>query len=151
MKKDALKFFFTALLLITTVGSYAQDAIIGFWKTGNGNAIVEIYKTNNKYFGKIVWLAEPIDPNTGIAKVDSKNPNEALRTKPIIGLINLRNFDFIKTNLWENGKVYDPKNGKDYSCKITMIDANTIDVRGFIGFSMLGRTDTWKRQKTKNG
>jgi uncharacterized protein (DUF2147 family) len=57
----------------------------------------------------------------------------------------LRGFVSTENNLWENGKIYDPKNGKDYSCKITMIDNNKLDVRGFIGISLLGRTETWTR------
>jgi len=61
-------------------------------------------------------------------------------------LLNLRNFSFHKNNLWKDGKIYDPKSGDDYNCKITMKDPNTIEVRGYIGISILGRTDVWKRQ-----
>ena len=50
-----------------------------------------------------------------------------------------------ETNLWNGGKIMDPKNGKEYKCKIELEDPNTLNVRGFIGFSLLGRTQTWYR------
>ena len=55
----------------------------------------------------------------------------------------------MKKNEWEEGKIYDPKSGNDYSCEIKMTDANTLEVRGYVGISMFGRTDVWKRQKMK--
>jgi len=124
------------------------DAIIGNWKTGEGTAVVQIYKQGSSYFGKIVWLKEPNNPSTGKPRVDDKNSNPAKRNTPLLGLVNLRNFSFHKNNLWKDGKIYDPKSGDDYSCKITMTDPNTIEVRGYIGISLLGRTDIWKRQTT---
>lgn len=151
-----MKKILLAILAITTIGilsSFAQsnnaDAIIGFWKTGDGKAIVEIFKQADKYSGKIVWLAEPNDPETNRPKVDKKNEDEKLRTRPILGMVNLRDFKFIKNKLWEEGKIYDPKSGEDYSCTIKLVNENTIEVRGYVGISLFGRTDTWKRQKMK--
>lgn len=151
-----MKKILLAILAITTIGffsSFAQtnsaDAIVGFWKTGDGKAIVEIFKQAEKYSGKIVWLAEPNDPETNKPKVDKKNEDEKLRTRPILGMVNLRDFKFIKTKLWEDGKIYDPKSGEDYSCTIKLVNENTIEVRGYVGISLFGRTDTWKRQKMK--
>lgn len=137
-------------LVFCSIFAFANpDAILGYWKTGDGKAIVQIYKTGDKYFGKIIWLQEPIDPETGKAKVDKKNSDDKLKTRPIIGLENLRDFKFVKKGLWEEGKIYDPKGGEDYSCTIKMIDDNTIEVRGYVGISLFGRTDTWKRQNLK--
>ena len=125
------------------------DAILGFWKTGEGNAVVQIYKQEDRFFGKIVWLKDPNDPATGKPKVDQKNEDPKLKGRPILGMINLRDFKFAKAKHWEDGKIYDPKSGEDYSSKITLIDQNTIEVRGYVGISMFGRTDTWKRQQVK--
>ncbi len=125
------------------------DALVGFWKTGEGNAVVQIYKQGDAYFGKIVWLKEPIDPTTGKPKIDSKNEDPSLKGRPLLSMVNLRDFKFIKTNHWEDGKIYDPKSGEDYSCKLTMVDNNTLEVRGYVGISLFGRTDTWKRQQVK--
>jgi uncharacterized protein (DUF2147 family) len=48
-------------------------------------------------------------------------------------------------NSYEDGTIYDPENGKTYSCTIEMVNANTLNVRGYIGISLIGRTDVWKR------
>jgi len=130
---------------------YAQvetDAIVGTWlaisKSGKGH--IQIFKEGDKYFGKIAWIDEPNDAN-GKPKLDANNPDAKKRNQPILGLVNLRNFTYAGGKVWENGKVYDPEAGKDYSCKMTLKDANTLDVRGFIGISLIGRTETWKRVK----
>jgi uncharacterized protein (DUF2147 family) len=125
------------------------EAIVGVWKTGEGNAMVRIYKNGDKYQGKVVWLKEPIDPETGKPKVDKNHPDETVRSRAILGLINVWGFVFKGNNVWDEGNIYDPKNGNTYSCTIKMNNANTLEVRGFIGVSLIGRTDTWTRQVSK--
>jgi uncharacterized protein (DUF2147 family) len=125
------------------------DAIVGVWKTGEGTAMVRIYKNGEKYQGKIVWLKEPNDPETGKPKVDKNHPEEASRARPLLGLVNVWGFVSTEKNVWEEGSIYDPKNGNTYSCSIKMTSPNTIDVRGFIGVSLIGRSDTWTRQVAK--
>lgn len=127
------------------------DDVVGLWKNGEGTGVVQIYKTTSgHYAGKIVWLKEPIDPDTGNPKLDKRNPDESKRTVPTLGLVNMRGFKYNTSDkVWEGGSIYDPKSGSDYSCKITMTNKNTINVRGFIGISLIGRTDTWTRQVKK--
>ncbi len=125
------------------------DAIVGVWKTGEGNAMVRIYKNGEKYQGKVVWLKEPIDPETGKPKQDKNHPDEANRTRPVLGMINIWGFSYKDKNLWDDGNIYDPKNGSTYSCTIKMINPNTLEVRGYIGVSIIGRTDNWTRQQAK--
>ena len=54
---------------------------------------------------------------------------------------------FAKDGLWEKGHIYDPENGKDYKCKMTLASADVLRVRGFIGISLIGRTEVWTRVK----
>ena len=126
------------------VNTFAQainkDAVIGTWLTGSGKGKVQIYKEGEKYNGKIVWLKEP-NREDGTAKLDRNNSDKILKTRPIMGLNMLNGFVFDKDK-WVDGTIYDPENGKTYSCKITFRDGK-LDVRGYIGISLIGRTDTW--------
>ena len=76
-----------------------------------------------------------------------KHPVKSERTKKLVGKTILTGFKYAGKNVWEDGKIYDPENGKTYSCKITMKTNGDITVRGFIGISLLGRNTTWKRVK----
>ena len=145
-----------ALAFLWAVGSAAQapnpDAVLGRWLDGKGKAHIEIYKNAGKYYGKIVWLKEPAYPAddrkgmAGKTKVDRENPDPKLRKQPILGLVILRDFVF-SDNIWQSGRIYDPENGKDYKCKMTLKSPDALDVRGFIGFSLIGRTENWTRVK----
>jgi len=145
---------FSALFILLMGTSFAPisdnpDSIVGVWKTGEGNAMVRIYKNGEKYQGKVVWLKEPNDPETGKPKQDKNHPDEATRTRPVLGMINIWGFSYKDKNLWDDGNIYDPKNGSTYSCTIKMINPNTLEVRGYIGVSIIGRTDNWTRQQAK--
>lgn len=121
------------------------DDIVGIWLNASGQGQIQIYKEGDKYFGKLVWLKEPNGPK-GNPKMDVNNPDEQLRNKPILGLVILRNFKY-NDGEWNGGRVYDPQNGKDYKCYMKLKDAKTLNVRGYIGFSLLGRTEVWTRVK----
>lgn len=138
-------------LCLLTVICFAQsegDAILGVWETGSGKARVKIDKVGDKFFGKVVWLREPLNEE-GKPKVDKNNPDEKLRTIPLLGYKLIKDFSFKGEKAWEDGTIYDPENGSTYSCTIKMTDENTLDVRGFIGVSLFGRTDVWKRIQLK--
>jgi uncharacterized protein (DUF2147 family) len=142
----AQRLLFVIILLITINGAFAQkkDALVGKWLTTSGDAQIQISSAGGKYAGKIVWLKKPND-NTGKAETDDKNPDRTLAKRPILGLEMLKGFSYSNEGVWEGGTIYDPKTGKSYSCKITMINQNQIHVRGFVGISLLGRTETWSR------
>ena len=111
--------------------------------------MVRIYKNSEKYQGKVVWLKEPVDPETGNPKQDKNHPDERTWTRPVLGMIIIWGFSYKDKNLWDDGNIYDPKNGSTYSCTIKMINPNTLEVRGYIGVSIIGRTDNWTRQQAK--
>lgn len=128
-----------------------HDAILGKWATANAKSTVDIYECGNKVCGKIVALKVPkypADDEKGMAgqiKIDRENPDPALQKKPLIGLVVLKNFDRVEKGLWRNGTIYDPENGKTYKCKMTLESPNKLHVRGYIGFSFIGRTTEWTR------
>jgi len=140
----------TLLLLFVTISlsgfSQAKDAIVGRWLNSSGEAHVDIYKKNEKFYGKIVWLKNPRDEK-GNAKTDLRNPDESMRTKPMLGLEILKDFVY-EDGKWTDGKIYDPKSGKTYSCNISQKGNGVLNIRGYIGISIIGRTDVWKKVKS---
>ncbi|MDB5191663.1 MAG: hypothetical protein JWQ96_1226 [Segetibacter sp.] len=123
------------------------DAILGVWQNGTGKGQIQIFKHDGKYYGKIIWMKQP-NGKDGRPRIDVKNSNKDLRTKPLLGKIMLRDFEYDHNDQeWQNGKVYNPEDGKEYSCYMRMKDNNTLSVRGYLGFSWIGKTDTWQRVK----
>lgn len=116
----------------------SADAILGDWLNQEKDGKINVYKTGDKYYGKITWIK-----NTG--KKDEKNPDPALRGKDVVGLVILKDLKF-NDGVWEDGTVYDPKSGKTYSCTMKLKDGGkSLDIRGYVGISLLGRTSTWTR------
>ena len=76
--------------------------------------------------------------------LDKNNPDAGKQTRPVLGLVILTGFRF-DTDAWDDGDVYDPEKGKTYSCTMTLKDKNTLKVRGYIGISLIGRTEVWTR------
>ena len=138
--------FVTSLLLLGAGVLFAAnpDDIVGQWYTAEGTSVVEIYKCNELYCGKVVWLKNP-KTEDGKEKTDMKNPDESKRERRIMGLEILSGFRYQGENAWEKGKIYDPKNGKTYSCKMKL-EGSELKVRGYVGVSLLGRTTVWTRK-----
>ncbi|MBQ9656087.1 MAG: DUF2147 domain-containing protein [Prevotella sp.] len=126
---------FSILLGLFATMGYAQD-IMGKWVTETGDAQVEIYEHNGKVNGKIVWLQKGPDTK------DVHNKDEKLRSRKLMG-VNILSGLTKKKEKWEGGRIYNPKNGKDYKCSIWM-EGNKLKVRGYIGF--LYETQTWTRK-----
>lgn len=118
------------------------DEILGLWWTDDKRARIEIYKAGGKYSGKIVWIYKTTDEN-GNPILDDENPDEELRKKPILGLKLIKGFTYEKGK-WVDGSVYDPDNGKTYDC-VMKLKGKRLEVRGYIGFTMFGRTVVWTK------
>lgn len=151
MKWSVLKtvLFVFIFSFVSQAQSDAGDKLLGVWEPSNGKARVKIDKISDKYFGKIVWLKEPNDPETNQPKVDKNNPDESMQKVPLKGYRMLKDFSFNGKDEWIDGTIYDPENGSSYSCVIKFKDDNTLDIRGFIGIKTFGRTDVWKRLEVK--
>jgi len=141
MKK--LKLLLVILLAcIKPALAQTADAILGNWLNEEKDAKIQIYKSGFAYFGKIVWLKTPNEAD-GTPKVDKKNSSSALRTRPIMNLVILTKFNF-DDGEWEDGEIYDPKSGKTYSSNMKL-KGDKLEIRGYIGISLLGRTTVWTR------
>jgi len=146
MKKIALVIFAFVSILFSAKAQQNADDIIGVWLTGSGKAHVKIDKVGNYYFGRIVWLKEPLNAE-GKPKVDKNNEDVSKQSKPLMGMQLVGGFEWKNNNLWDNGNIYDPENGKSYRCKINLENSTTMNIRGYIGISLFGRTDIWKKVK----
>ncbi len=148
------KFLFVAFLLAVFLSPdlFAQEAdnVLGYWLTQEGDSQVKIFKAKDgKYYGNIKWLDEP-NEEYGTPKVDYENSNPELQKRPILGLQLLKSFNYDeKDKEWVDGTIYDPKNGKTYKCFMWFEDGDEtiLHVKGFIGFSLLGREVEWKREE----
>lgn len=135
------------LFFFLFTGAKAQcDAsdLVGKWWTPDGKSKVEIYKKDGKYYGDIVWMKNPRTED-GELKRDKNNPDPDKRDRTIRGLTIFKDMECTEENMLEDGTLYDPESGKEYSGWMTLKDENTLKVRGYIGVSMLGRTEHFKR------
>lgn len=138
--KPILTLLCMCLLATSSIAQKADD-IVGLWYNEEKSAKIEIFEKAGKYYGKIVWLKEPL--RNGKPKLDIENENEKLRDRPVMGLQILSGFEF-DDDEWEDGTIYDPKNGETYSCEITK-EGDKLNVRGYIGISLIGRTTVWTK------
>ena len=138
-----------ALLLFSGNLHANGDNLVGVWKPSNGRSMVKIDKIGSKYYGRVVWLLEPND-ESGEPRTDINNPDESLRDTPLRGYRLLKDVTYKEDEkVWTDGTIYDPNNGSTYNCTIELKDDNTIEVRGYIGAAVFGRTDVWTRMKKK--
>ena len=141
------------MMLMTTVPAYSagSDDILGVWNNEEKDAKIEIYKCGDKYCGKIIWLEEPNYPEgskdgtLGTPRLDHHNPDPSLRKVLIIGLNIVHDFTTTDGHIWYGGTVYDPKSGKTYRGKMKLVSPHQLDLRGFVGIPLFGRTTTWTR------
>jgi len=129
---------------------YAQTSsenVIGKWYTDDKETIVEVYKTGDNYFGKVIWMLDENEED-GTPKVDDKNPDTKLQSRPVMGLVLLKDFTFdSKKSEWSGGSIYDPKNGKTYDCYMWM-EGEDLKIKGFVmGMRFIGRKTTWTTAK----
>jgi uncharacterized protein (DUF2147 family) len=138
----------TLVIVITwcfNVSAQNADAILGRWVNPTGQDHILIYKKGDKYFGKLDWIKYPNDEQ-GKPKTDKNNPDKTLQSRPDLGLELLKDFTFNGDDVYDDGIIYDPKNGKTYSCKMT-IKGDQLRIRGYLGISLFGRTEVWTRLK----
>ncbi len=134
------------IILLSSMSLFAAELNpIGIWLIGDKDAKVEIYQNGSELEGKVVWAKKTVN-ETGKPLVDSKNPDESLRARPILNLVFLKGFKKDESaSKWSGGTVYDSKSGKTYKGWIQMVDEKTMKLRGYVGISLFGRTDIWTR------
>lgn len=131
-----------SVLLFISTGVMAADgeadAAAGVWQTASGG-YVQLYESNGEWIGKIVGS------RSGEARYDENNPDEDKRGRRLLGVKVLKGLEYAGNGEYEGGEIYDPNNGKSYKAKGVLKDPDTLDVRGYIGISLIGKSQTWTR------
>lgn len=137
---------FLCLFLGLTLSAFAQSesAILGLWYNTEKTAQIQIIKSGSEYIGKITWVKNPNEDGKPV--LDKQNADPKLRTRPILGLAILDGLKY-GGGIWKDGEIYDPNSGKTYSCEVRLKSESILEVKGYIGFSFVGRTVEWTRIK----
>ena len=121
----------------------------GLWKTVDDKtkkekSLVRIVEANGVYTGKVEKVIDPDAPKDAICK----DCTDERKDQPVVGMTIIRNMkqSYSDKTMFEGGDVLDPNNGKVYKGKLKLVDnGSKLEVRGYIGLPMLGRTQTWQR------
>ena len=132
------------VFFITFSFSMNAQTIFGAWnsfdeETNRLESVIEVYEKNDQVFAKIIKITNL--ENQGATSINCSGER---KNTPILGMNILTGLKK-DGDEWSGGKILDPKNGKEYKCYIQLLDENTLKIRGYIGFSMFGRTAIWKR------
>jgi uncharacterized protein (DUF2147 family) len=137
-----------ALMLVSGLVA-AAGTPVGVWrsiddKTKQERSIIRITEVNGELRGVVEKIFD--QPGDDPAHL-CKECKDERKDKPIIGMTILWGLKKDGES-WGGGEILDPKNGKIYSCKMTLSeDGKSLNVRGFIGISLIGRSQTWLRQE----
>ena len=113
--------------------------ILGNWLTEPRDGIIQISRAaDGSYQGRIVGGNDP-------QRLDQHNPDQARRTQPLLGQIILQGMSYDGGGKWSGGTIYDPDSGRTYKCHLERLDQDRLQVRGYIGFALLGRSQLWTR------
>lgn len=136
-----------ALACTTVISAFAQQAtdILGTWLNEEGDAKIEVYREGEAFFGKLIWIKD-YETLPKERQLDSKNPDPKLRTRSKLGMILMHDLVFDEDE-WTDGEIYDARSGKLYSLTATLDGKDKLDLRGYVGVSLFGRTSSWTRVK----
>jgi uncharacterized protein (DUF2147 family) len=139
--------FAIAALLAASWNAVAErpgDPAHGYWLTENRKAIIRIAPCGADTCGRMVWVEDPLD-EAGRIKRDDKNEDIAKRARPICGLELVGGLMKRNDGAWQNGWLYNPRNGETYSAEIRALSPSELEVRGYLGVSLLGKSQVWTR------
>ncbi len=123
------------------------DSPVGTWRTiddksGNTRSIVRIYEQGGELFARVEKDLTPAGSTTLCTRC-----KDGHKDQPLVGLVFMRHMK-LDDGEYRGGDILDPDNGSIYKCKLRLEDnGRKLKVRGFIGFSLFGRTQTWEREQ----
>ncbi len=134
------------VVAVVATGSAAQNSdVAGVWIDDSGKGAIEIAPCDgDKLCGRIVWLKQPND-KSGKPLTDGYNPKMNLRQQPVCGLQVMGDLQRVSGGTWDNGWIYDPKQGKQFDVEIKLRAPDRLQVMGYQGVKFLSETFVWTR------
>jgi uncharacterized protein (DUF2147 family) len=127
------------IALVAMAGDDKESSILGNWLSESKDGIIQISQVvGATYQGRIIGGNHP-------GRLDEKNPDTTLHSRALRGQVILRNLHYDGDGKWSGGAIYEPDTGRTYKCLVEVITPDSIKVRGFIGISLLGKSQTWTR------
>ena len=144
-------FLLMALLMAAPAGAQdpagAQSSTpVGVWLHDNKRIEIEIAPCGENLCGRLVWLKSPNDTQ-GLPRVDAKNPDAALRTRPLLGLTVLDGLRRTGEGTWEDGNIYNPDDGEAYRASVSILEDGAMQVRAYEHLPVFGKTLIWTRMR----
>ncbi len=129
-----------------SLAGFAQqaDKIVGIWWNEEKTSKIKVEKKDGKYIGTIVYMI-PEKYENGQPPKDKENPDEALRSRSLVGLQILSGLEYEADDKeWDDGTIYDPKSGKTYDCYVWLESDNLLKLKGYVaGIKWMGRSSEW--------
>ncbi len=139
-------FFMLCLFRNSSLNAQGND-IIGTWVSEKNDLKIEMFSKNGKYFGKMAWFVCEVKGKVMTDYQDIQNPNPKLRNRNWLGLVVVENLKYdAKSNVWKNGTLYDPNDGKTYKIEVSIEQSKTLYVRAYWGIYLLGKTLVFCRE-----
>ncbi len=137
------------LIFMMPFSVFSQKDIVGVWKTIDDDGVTEksyvkIWKEGDTYKGKIIDIFNKEDRDNLCTECDEDDPRY---NKPVLGMVIIDKLKKVDENEWDDGEILDPNNGEVYDCKMSIDENGNLVVRGYIGWSLIGRSQTWIRKK----
>lgn len=138
MKSIKILFALMFAFMSRTFAQTGEEAILGKWESDKKDVRLEFFKSGNEYQARLLWGDQIVESDGKTSKKDAKNPDKNLRSRNIIGIVNVTGLKW-DDDEFTGGKIYNPPSGDTYKCKV-WIKNGRLYLRGYMGFSLLGQT-----------
>jgi hypothetical protein len=144
MSATKLACLFVIANVLGVTSASAEQRLTGVWLTEDKSSHVAFQPCGLEDCGKIVWLREPLDPETGKLWRDKSNPVDALKRRPLLGLAILTGLKSAGDGHW-NGDLYNPLDGKTYTGRLQILGSDRLQLKGCTLAGLLCQSEMWTR------
>ena len=147
MKKLLIITFFCITINFSNINAQSVDPVLGIWKTidektNQPSSLIRLDEKN----GELIGVVTELIPTPGETLVTYCNLcKDERKGKPIVGMTIMKGLKRVSQGNWSGGEILDPEEGEIYKVKVTLVNDKTLEVRGYIGIPLLGRTQIWIR------